>query len=90
VPWAIKMRSENRLDGKREWFLGRYVLPITACPTQLDGHKTAVFRTRKVARQFVNDTYGHLRDRPDLRAEPHGWKPPHIVRVNIEINEVRK
>lgn len=69
--WAALWRSENRLDGKREWILrDKHGIP-------------ALFNTRAEARQFIEDTHGYIRNRPDLRAEPHGWKMPIAVRVKV-------
>lgn len=70
--WGILWRSENRLDGKVEhlmWHRGR---PL-------------IFRTREYARRFIELQYGYIRNRPDLRVEPHGWKMPIPVKVKIEV-----
>ena len=74
--WAIKWRSKNRLNGKREHFIFRDCQP-------------KLFRTRWQARDFIKAEYGYIKDRPDLKAEPHGWKMPIAVKVEIVINEVR-
>jgi hypothetical protein len=48
---------------------------------------TPPFHTRREAREYINDRYGYIRKRPDLRAEPHGWHMPEAVRV--EVREVK-
>lgn len=44
-----------------------------------EGGELPLFRTRREAR------YGYIRTRPDLHAEPHGWKMPIPVRVTIGV-----
>lgn len=73
--WAILMRSRNSIDGYREYLLG-----VPDHPTH-----TKLFESRTAARAFVSDAYGYIKDRPELRREPHGWKVPVVVRVVIEI-----
>lgn len=75
LKWAIKWRSDNALDGKRERLgCGHTGLPI-------------IFRTRAEAQTFIRQTYGYIAKRPDLRREPHGWKMPKAVRVRIIVEE---
>lgn len=45
-----------------------------------------LFRTRSEAREWIEKEYGYLRTRPDLQAEPHGWKMPIPVRVVIGVD----
>lgn len=68
-------RSDNRLDGKRTHLLTHW--KTSALP--------ALFLTRKEARQFIESEYGYLRERHDLKAEPHGWKMPLPVRVRVSL-----
>ncbi len=76
VGWAIKWRSENLLDGKREYLMGcQNVAP-------------RLFKTRATARAYVKHYYGYIATRPDLKAEPHGWKMPTPVKVTVRIEEV--
>ena len=44
---------------------------------------TPLFRTRRDCRRFIAEEFGYIRQRPDLRAEPHGWMVPRAVRVTI-------
>jgi len=73
--WAILWRSENRLDGKQEHLVGT---PYHPC-------RTVLFDTRQEARAFIAEQYGYIRNHPDLRAEPFGWKMPQAVRVKIVV-----
>lgn len=45
----------------------------------------ALFRTRREARAYIEEKYGYIRRRPDLRAAPHHWRVPQAVRVEIRI-----
>jgi hypothetical protein len=74
LAWAILMRSENKLDGYRQHFDGTTNHPC----------RRRLFETRKEAREFIKQHYAYFK-RPDLRAEPHGWKMPLPVRVKVEV-----
>ena len=65
-------RSENKLDGKREYIIREKAYP-------------KLFRTRAECREWIKQGYGYIADRPDLQAEPHGWKMPIPVKVEIII-----
>jgi hypothetical protein len=70
--WAVRWRSENSLDGRREHLMW-------------DGHPHVVlFRSRAACRSSIRERYGYIAARPDLRQEPHGWRTPTPVRVNIQ------
>ena len=43
----------------------------------------ALFRTRREARAWINVKYGYIKHRKDLRSEPHMWRMPIAVRVEI-------
>lgn len=79
MPWAIQMRSENKLDGYREYFHQR------GWPAGYPGTGPLLFRTRKEARYFIEQYYGYERDRRDLKEEPHGWKMPRAVHVKVTL-----
>lgn len=71
--WAILHKSENRLDGKREYLAG-------------DGSGLPrMFMTRESCRAYIQKHFGHIRTRPDLRAEPHGWRMPQAVKVAVAV-----
>lgn len=69
--WAALWRSRCRLDGKVEYIINRDLVP-------------AIFRTRKQAAEFVEREYGFIKDRKDLRDEPHGWKYPKLIKVVVK------
>lgn len=69
--WGVLWRSKNKLDGVTEHLIYKDCLP-------------ALFRTRREAEQFIDKEHNYIRDRHDLRREPHGWKTPIPVRVSIE------
>ena len=73
--WGIMWRSDNRLDGKTR----RLQHVPEKWPT--------VFRTRREAREFIEKRWGYIRTRPDLRKEPHGWKIPIPVKVELGLAE---
>jgi len=72
--WAIQWISNSRLDGTTRYFMGE--------PTR---GMTMLFRTRKQARTYRDKHWGYIRYRTDLQDEPHGWKLPRVVRVNVHI-----
>lgn len=72
--WGVLWSSENRLDGKKQHLMYD------------DDCLPALFRTRKEAREWINAQYGYIRERIDLKAEPHGWRIPKAVRVSITPN----
>jgi hypothetical protein len=68
--WGALWRSENLLDGKREFLLYCDGLP-------------ALFNKREEARIFIKGKYGYIKERKDLQQEPHGWKMPIPVKVRV-------
>jgi hypothetical protein len=70
--WAAEWHSINRLDGDT-----RHIL------YDKDTQLPALFHTRQQARDYITQNYGFIRDREDLRKEPHGWRVPSAVRVKI-------
>jgi hypothetical protein len=73
--WAVLWRTKNALDGERESFLCSPTLP----------QRVRLFETRREARAYIAANWSYLRERPDLRAEPHGWRMPIPVRVKVTI-----
>ena len=71
IRWAVLWRSDSALDGPQAHFLFN-----RDCMPQL-------FRTRQATRAWVQEHWGYLAKRPDLLAEPHGWKMPVPVRVSV-------
>lgn len=74
--WAIEWHSHNRLDGEQRYFLG-------------EGEGPLLFLTRAEARRYIRQRYGYISGRADLRAEPHGWRLPQAVRVQVVIQKVQ-
>ena len=73
--WGILWRSENQLNGRREFLIGDVGSIV----------KTQLFRTFREARAACAKEYGYIKARPDLQAEPHGWKMPKVVKVTVTI-----
>ena len=67
--WAGEWHSKNYLDECRH-LLYENCLPV-------------LFRTRQECRDYINRGYGYIRDRKDLRDEPHGWRIPRAIKVNV-------
>ena len=70
ILWAAEWHSNCLLDGERRYIINENCLP-------------ALFRTRKKCREFIESSYGYIANRPDLRAEPHGWTMPQAIKVEI-------
>jgi len=78
--WALKYYSKCKLDGVREYLLMNQTFY---------GKNVAIFKTRQQARDFRDEYYGYIRDRPDLKAEPHGWTVPKVVKVVLTMTEIQ-
>lgn len=72
--WGALWRSESRLDGVIEHLLHECGTPM-------------LFSTRRETREWISLRFGYIRQRPDLRAEPFGWKTPTPVRVEVRVIE---
>lgn len=71
IVWGAMWRSNSNLDGGlRTHLINENCLPV-------------LFRTRREARAFIEQRYGYITKRPDLRAQPHGWRLPIPVRVAV-------
>jgi hypothetical protein len=75
IRWALQWRSENKIDGKQSWIIWRNCLPL-------------LFLDRKKARAYAEKEYGYIKERKDLRCEPHGWRMPRPVRVRVKLEIV--
>lgn len=73
VFWGILWRSDNSLDGKREYLIY----------DRERGVGPALFRTRREARAYRDERFGYIGKRKDLKREPHGWKLPRVVQLGI-------
>jgi hypothetical protein len=67
VHWALAWRSQ-----REEYMLYDH---MTCLP--------ALFPTREAARRFRDEQYGYIKHRADLRREPHGWRLPIPIRVQV-------
>ena len=75
--WAAQWHSKNALDGDKKHILYEDCLPM-------------LFRTRARCRKWIKGKYGYIAERPDLRAEPHGWRIPQPVKVEVVLLEGTK
>jgi hypothetical protein len=70
--WAAQWHSHSNLDGDSKHICNEDCLPV-------------LFRTREAARGYIDHKYGYIRERPDLRAQPHGWRIPRAVKVIVTV-----
>ena len=47
----------------------------------------ALFMTRREARLWINENYGYIKHRRDLRSKPYSWRLPRAVRVTVKIQK---
>lgn len=73
--WVGQWYSHNRLDGVTRHILCENLLP-------------ALFRTRRECREYIKGKYGYIKNREDLKAEPHGWRLPRAIKVKLVVTEV--
>lgn len=73
--WAPKWSQTNNLDGHREHL----------CLFDWRDRKRGltVFSTRAACRAYIENQWGYIRARQDLRQEPHCWRVPQAVKVQI-------
>lgn len=75
--WALLWHQKNQLDGVTQHLIYADCLPV-------------LFRTRREARAFAEMKYGFIKTRQDLRVEPHGWRFPKPVYVNVVMAPVSR
>lgn len=46
-----------------------------------------MFTRKKDMAQYISIRYGYIANRKDLRAYPHGWRMPKIVKVKVEVKK---
>lgn len=73
ITWGAMWYSKNKISGETKHLLND------------DRGIPALFPSRKEAREWINKRYGYIRFRKDLRREPHGWRFPRPVRVEVRI-----
>jgi len=72
IRWGVLWRSENKLDGYNE-------------RVQWDAGMPLLFFTKAEAKKYIDEKFGYIKARPDLKKEPHGWKMPTPVRVQVSV-----
>lgn len=50
--------------------------------------ETLLFHKRKEARNYIDSSYGYMRDRKDLRRPPFNWRMPKAVRVQVILKQI--
>ena len=48
-----------------------------------NGVQPYLFRTRREAREAINEEWGYVKYRADLRAPPCNWRMPRPVKVSV-------
>jgi hypothetical protein len=77
--WCVEWHSVNKLDGDVRHL----------CWDNTTEHAFPhLFRTRAECRAHIEAQYGYVTDRPDLWAEPHGWRKPQAVPVLLRIEKL--
>ena len=77
--WAVLWRQRNQLDGITQHLMGIPTTPYVV-----------LFPTRRECQAHIEDTYGYIRNSPDLLTEPHSWRVPRPVRVKTTVALVRQ
>ena len=85
MAWGIRWESKNHVDGASCYLIGSYgVSPIP----ELAGCTGALmFQTKRECVEYIHKRFGYIRVRKDLRNEPHGWRMPKAVRINVTIQD---
>ena len=74
VRWSVRWRSVGH--DATEHIIYENRLPVLFC-------------TRVEARAWIDQTFGYIRNRKDLRSAPFGWRMPQPIRVKvIEVGQV--
>ena len=60
---------------KPEYILWRQCLPL-------------LFRSRRDARVWIEENYGYIKTRADLRSIPHNWRLPRAVKVAVILRPI--
>lgn len=71
--WAVKWNAAYHCDGL---FSSEF------------GSRPLLFSTRAKALKYINEKWGYIRERKDLRQPPHNWRMPKAVRVEVFLKEV--
>ena len=76
--WAVVQIRDNKTDGYRENF--------ARCRNAERQPGPKLFRTRAKARKWRDEIFGYIRNRPDLKAEPHGWRLPQVRKICVKLS----
>ena len=74
--WGVLWRVNNKASGK--------ILSIMYAETGTP----VLFRTKRLAKEWIRQNHASVAHRTDLRAEPYGWRMPIPVRVSITFEAV--
>jgi hypothetical protein len=77
--WGVEFHSLNAVDGDHRH------LQWDNTPEHTFPH---LFRTRRECAAYIKRHWAYLRERPDLRREPFGWRMPRPVRVLMRIEKL--
>ena len=82
IRWGIERHSDNWLDGETRWLDPAWEKGLNTTPMP------RLFMTRREAREYRRREYAYLNPaslgfRPDLANEPHGWKYPRVVKLQV-------
>ena len=77
ILWGIEFRADNWLDGKTSHLMVNWNSPYDEI------RRPRLFNTRQLAREWNRRENGYIKLRPDLQCEPHGWKMPRVVKVEV-------
>ena len=76
--WVAMWRSKGSVSGE-----DRHLI----CDTDNQNYGVPVlFRTKTAAAEWIREHYSYIATRQDLRSEPHGWRMPIPVRVDIGLS----
>ena len=81
--WGVVSRSKNRLNGKKEYLVGAYAR--STIPELRGCTGSMMFLTRSDCREYIEKTFGYIRQRTDLRDEPFGWRMPKPVKIVVSV-----
>lgn len=76
--WGLTWHSCNKLDGERKHVMWDW-----------KNGTPALFHTKTKAAKWAKEHYGYIATRKDLRNEPHGWKMPKPIRVQMVVSFIR-
>lgn len=68
--WAAQWHSNNMLGSDTKHLCYEDCFP-------------KLFHTRQECRNYIKEKYGYIAERPDLQAEPHGWRMPQAIKVIV-------